>query len=131
MHILYRIIDFLQNSISKIDTMMINVSPIDKIPFVNLMPIPSVHSESANIIYSNKNKKRILLPIVLFDLQLKYWKKSHIIFIMQTYCQNITHKNSYNQKPQNSIRNLTYSITAVIKLSQSCQKSPVLTSCLM
>ena len=131
MHILYRIIDFLQNSISKIDTMMINVSPIDKIPFVNLMPIPSVHSESANIIYSNKNKKRILLPIVLFDLQLKYWKKSHIIFIMQIYCQNITHKNSYNQKPQNSIRNLTYSITAVIKLSQICQKSPVLTSCLM
>ena len=49
MHILYRIIDFLQNSISKIDTMMINVSPIDKIPFVNLMPIPSVYSESANI----------------------------------------------------------------------------------
>ena len=68
MHILYRIIDFLQNSISKIDTMMINVSPIDKILFVNLMPIPSVHSESANIIHSNKNKKRILLPIVLFDL---------------------------------------------------------------
>ena len=28
---------------------MINVSPIDKIPFVNLMPIPSVYSESANI----------------------------------------------------------------------------------
>ena len=131
MHILYRIIDFLQNSISKIDTMMINVSPIDKIPFVNLMPIPSVHSESANIIHSNKNKKRILLPIVLFDLQLKYWKKSHIIFIMQTYCQNITHKNSYNQKPHNSIRNLTYSITTVIKLSQICQKSPVLTGCLM
>ena len=47
---------------------MINVSPIDKIPFVNLMPIPAVHSESANIIHSNKNKKRILLPIVLFDL---------------------------------------------------------------
>ena len=68
MHILYRIIDFLQNSISKIDTMMINVSPIDKIPFANLMPIPSVHSEPANIIHSNKNKKRILLPIVLFDL---------------------------------------------------------------
>ena len=38
--------------------MTINVSPIDKLSFENLMPAPPVHSESANI-HSYKNHKKL------------------------------------------------------------------------
>ena len=66
MYILYSIVDFIQNSFSKIDK-MINVSPIKKLYFVNLMPLPPVYSESAYT-YSYKNQRKLNnFAIVLFD----------------------------------------------------------------
>ena len=38
--------------------MMIKVSPIDKLSFVNLIPVLPVHSESANT-YSCKSRRKL------------------------------------------------------------------------
>ena len=75
--------------------MMINVSPIDKVSFVNLIPVLYVHSESANTqLQNSENIKELCCWLLCLIGNQNIGKKSHDkIFIMHNYCWYIlTHK---------------------------------------